>query len=231
VRGAARRLSLSEFTNWVDAVLEAASHVPPHPAREQVTILPLSQMLARPFAALVLPGCDDVRLPAAPEPPGPWTATQRLALGLPSRAELGGAQRAAWAYALQAPACDILWRQGDDSGEPLLPSPLVQALLLEGLASEADDPRAPRELTAAPVPPPTPTGAALPLKRLSASAYATCAPAPTASSRCANWACRKPTSWTPRSTSATSAWAARRAAPLSRGAAAAPKRTQAHGWP
>ncbi len=171
VRGATRRLSLSEFTNWVDAVLEAASHVPPHPAREQVTILPLSQMLARPFAAAVLPGCDEVRLPAAPEPPGPWTATQRLALGLPSRAELGGAQRAAWAYALLTPACDILWRHGDDSGEPLLPSPLVQALLLEGLASEADDPRAPRELTAAPVPPPTPTGAVLPVKRISASAY------------------------------------------------------------
>ena len=113
-------------------------------------------MLARPFAALVLPGCDDVRLPAAPEPPGPWTATQRLALGLPSRAEFGGAQRAAWAYALQAPACDILWRQGDESGEPLLPSPLVQALLLEGLAPESDDPRPPRELTAAPVPPPRP---------------------------------------------------------------------------
>ncbi|WP_413892430.1 PD-(D/E)XK nuclease family protein [Candidatus Skiveiella danica] len=171
VRGAARRLSLSEFTSWVDAVLEAASHVPPHPAREQVTILPLSQMLARPFAALVLPGCDDVRLPAAPEPPGPWTATQRAALGLPSRAELGTAHRAAWAYALQAPACDILWRQGDDSGEPLLPSRLVQALLLEGLAPEADDPRPPRELTAAPVPPPTPSGAALPVKRISASAY------------------------------------------------------------
>jgi ATP-dependent helicase/nuclease subunit B len=84
VRGAARRLSLSEFTSWVDAVLEAASHVPPHPAREQVTILPLSQMLARPFAAAVLPGCDDVRLPAAPEPPGPWTATQRAALGCPA---------------------------------------------------------------------------------------------------------------------------------------------------
>jgi ATP-dependent helicase/nuclease subunit B len=171
VRGAGRRLSLSEFTRWVDAVLEAASHVPPHPAREQVTILPLSQMLARPFAAAVLPGCDEVRLPAAPEPPGPWTATQRLALGLPSRAELGGAQRAAWAYALLTPACDILWRQGDDSGEPLLPSPLVQALLLEGLAPEADDPRPPRELTAAPVAPPTPSGAALPVLRISASAY------------------------------------------------------------
>lgn len=171
VRGAARRLSLSEFTPWVDAVLEDASHVPPHPAREQVTILPLSQMLARPFAALVLPGCDEVRLPAAPEPPGPWTATQRTALGLPSRAELGAAHRAAWAYALQTPACDILWRQGDDSGEPLLPSPLVQALLLDGLTVEPDDPRSPRELSAAPVRPPTPSGAALPLKRISASAY------------------------------------------------------------
>jgi ATP-dependent helicase/nuclease subunit B len=171
VRGAARRLSLSEFTAWVDAVLEAASHVPPHPPREQVTILPLSQMLARPFAAAVLPACDEVRLPAAPEPPGPWTAAQRVAIGLTSRAELGAAHRAAWAYALQAPACDILWRQGDDSGEPLLPSPLVQALLLDGLKPEADDPRPPRELAAAPVLPPTPSGAALPVKRLSASAY------------------------------------------------------------
>ena len=171
VRGAGRRLSLSEFTSWVDAVLEAASHVPPHPPREQVTILPLSQMLARPFAAAVLPGCDEVRLPAAPEPPGPWTASQRVALGLPSRAELGAAHRAAWACALRAPACDILWRQGDDSGEPLLPSPLVQALQLDGLEPEADDPRPPRELTAAPVHPPTPSGAALPVQRISASAY------------------------------------------------------------
>lgn len=171
VRGAGRRLSLSEFTSWVDAVLESASHVPPHPPREQVTILPLSQMLARPFAASVLPGCDELRLPAAPEPPGPWTATQRLALGLPSRAELGGAQRAAWAYALLTPACDILWRQGDDSGEPLLPSPLVQALQLDGLKPEADDPRPPRELAAAPVQPPMPSGAALPVQRISASAY------------------------------------------------------------
>jgi ATP-dependent helicase/nuclease subunit B len=120
VRGAARRLSLSEFTSWADAVLEAASHVPPHPAREQVTILPLSQMLARPFAAAVLPGCDEVRLPAAPEPPGPWTATQRAALGLPSRAELGAAQRAAWANALRTPVVDVLWRTGDEGGEPLL---------------------------------------------------------------------------------------------------------------
>jgi ATP-dependent helicase/nuclease subunit B len=171
LRGAARRLPLSEFTAWVDGVLEAAHHKPPHPAREQATILPLSQMLARPFAAAVLPGCDEVRLPAAPEPPGPWTATQREALGLPSRAELGAAHRAAWAYALATPACDILWRQGDENGEPLLPSPLAQALMLDGLEPEAADPRARRELAAAPEWPPRPVGAALPVARLSASAY------------------------------------------------------------
>ena len=171
LRGAARRLPLSEFTAWVDGVLEAAHHKPPHPAREQVTILPLSQMLARPFAAAVLPGCDEVRLPAAPEPPGPWTATQRAALGLPSRSELGAAHRAAWTYALATPACDILWRQGDDNGEPLLPSPLAQALVLDGLKPEAADPRARRELAAAPEWPPRPVGAALPVSRLSASAY------------------------------------------------------------
>jgi len=171
LRGAARRLSLSEFTAWVDAVLEAAHHKPPHPTREQVTILPLSQMLARPFAAAVLPGCDEQRLPAAPEPPGPWTAAQREALGLPSRSELGAAHRVAWACALATPACDILWRQGDDNGEPLLPSPLVQALMLDGLKPEAADPRARRERAAAPVRPPQPVGAALPVARLSASAY------------------------------------------------------------
>ena len=120
--GAARRLAFSDFTTWVDAVLEAASHVPPHPVREQVTILPLSQMLARPFAAAVLPGCDEARLPAAPEPPGAWTAAQREALGLPSRAALGAAHRAAWQTALATPVCDILWRRSDDSGEPLLPA-------------------------------------------------------------------------------------------------------------
>ena len=169
--GAARRLAFNDFTTWVDAVLEAASHVPPHPLREQVTILPLSQMLARPFAAAVLPGCDEVRLPAAPEPPGAWTATQREALGLPSRAALGAAHRAAWSHALQSPVCDILWRRGDDSGEPLLPSPLVQALMLDGFAAEATDPRPPRELAAAPVLPPQPLGAAVPVSRLSASAY------------------------------------------------------------
>lgn len=171
LRAAGRRLSLTEFTAWVDAVLEASSHVPAHPAAEQVTILPLSQMLARPFGALVVPGCDEVRLPVSPEPPGPWTAAQRAALRLPAREELARVQRAAWQHALQTPACDLLWRAGDEGGEPLLPSPLVQALLLEGANTASADPRASRSLTPAPVARPLPVGDTLPVRQLSASAY------------------------------------------------------------
>lgn len=166
------RLRLSEFTQWVDAVLEAESLVPAHPAREQVTILPLSQMLGRGFAAAVLPGCDEERLPAAPEPQGLWTAAQRRALGLPERDALAQAQRAAFELALRTPVCDILWRVSEAGDRALLPSPLVQALQLDGIGTHAPDPRKRLPLEARPVMPPEPIGAVLPLRELSASAYA-----------------------------------------------------------
>ncbi|MES2424159.1 MAG: PD-(D/E)XK nuclease family protein, partial [Pseudomonadota bacterium] len=173
---ATRRLGLNEFTSWVNAVLEAASFKPAYPAQEQVVILPLSQLLARPFAALVLPGCDEQRLSPSPEPPGNWNAAQRVALGLPSRDELALAQRAAWQHALQTPHCDVLWRAGDDSGEPLLPSLLVQELRLQsaqqtGNAQPGTDARAARSITPQPVLPPQPQGQRLPVSKLSASAY------------------------------------------------------------
>ncbi len=168
---AARRLSLAEFTAWVNEALEAASFVPAYPSDERVVILPLSQLLARPFGALVLPGCDELRLSVSPEPPGPWTAAQRQGLGLPSRETLEGATRAAWRHALQTPCCDLLWRCSDEGGEPLLPSPLVQALQLDNLAAQASDPRSGRELAAQPTLPPQPRAPDLPLTRLSASAY------------------------------------------------------------
>ena len=166
------RMRLGEFTQWVDVVLEAESLVPVHPVREQVTILPLSQMLGRGFAAAVLPGCDEDRLPAAPEPQGLWTAAQRRALGLPERDALAQAQRAAFELALQAPVCDILWRVSDAGDRALLPSPLVQALRLDGLGTDAPDPRERLPLEARPVTPPAADGAPLPVRELSASAYA-----------------------------------------------------------
>ncbi len=168
---AARRLSLAEFSAWVDAVLESGSFAPLSPGEAQVVILPLSQLLVRPFAALVLPGCDEVRMNPAPEPGANWTPMQRAALGLDSREELGRATRAAWRHALTFPHCEVLWRRQDDSGEPLLPSSFVQALQMDSLALAADDVRVARTLATQATLPPLPRGDSLPLRRLSASAY------------------------------------------------------------
>ena len=168
---AQRRMALPEFARWAGDTLEAASYRPPHPAQAQVVVLPLSQLLGRPFAALVIPGADEQRLPAAPEPSGPWTAAQRQALHLPTREDLREAQMAAWALALRVPLVDVLWRTSDDSGEPLLPSPLVQSLQLQELPAPAAEARAARFIPIQPVERPTPRGDQLPAQPLSASGY------------------------------------------------------------
>ncbi len=168
------RMSLQDFSQWANQTLEAASFAPPHPAQAQVVLLPLSQLLGRPVQAVVLPGCDDMRLAVSPEPAGPWTPAQRALLGLPSRAELAQAQRAAWQHALTAPHLDVLWRLSE-GGESLMPSGFVQELLLaKGLVRQSalsPDPRPQRLLTAQPTPQPAPTGQALAISTLSASAY------------------------------------------------------------
>lgn len=168
----ARRLSLAEFTTWVRQVLEAASCSPLYPVDEQVVIVPMNQLLGRQFAALVVPGCDEQHLNPASEPPGRWTAGQRLALGLPSRQTLQASTGAAWQHALQTPVCDVLWRQSDEAGETLLPSTLVQALQLETAAAVAVcDPRCQRSVASAAQRAPQPQGDRLPVSTLSASAY------------------------------------------------------------
>jgi ATP-dependent helicase/nuclease subunit B len=169
---AQRRMDLSEFTQWVNQALEGASFQPAYPEEEQVVILPMSQMLARPFAALVLAGCDEVRLNPNAEPPGVWTAAQRGALGLLSREVLETLVRTAWHHALQTPVCDVLWRTSDEAGETVLPSSLVQLMQMDSdVAREGQDPRARRLVQATPVQPPQPVGAQLPVRHLSASAY------------------------------------------------------------
>ena len=166
------RMDLAELTRWANAALEGASFQPVYPDQEQVVFLPLSQLLARPFAAVVLAGCDEVRLNPGVEPPGLWTPAQRLALGLPSREVLEEAQRAAWANALQAPVCDILWRTADESGEVLQASPLVQWLDYSVVSPSAGpDWRTDLSVVPVPVQAPRPRGDALPLHNLSASSY------------------------------------------------------------
>lgn len=172
-----RRWTIGEFSAWVSGILEAHSFTPEPPADAAVVILPFGQTLGRAFAAMVLPGCDEVRLGAAPEPEGAWTPAQRQGLGLPAREDLTAVLHGAWTAALQAPCCDVLWRCSDGGGEPLLPSPLVQLLLLDAAAGEGDagsdaqDPRLRRQVTVRPTARPAPGGQALPLSRLSASAY------------------------------------------------------------
>ncbi len=61
------------------------AYVAAQAADAPVVVVPLPQLLARPFAAAVLPGCDEKRLQAAPEPSGDWSQAQRDAWGLPTR--------------------------------------------------------------------------------------------------------------------------------------------------
>ncbi len=177
-------MALHEFTGWVNQALEAGKFSPPHPAVEQVVILPLAQLLGRSLQAVVLPGCDEVRLPVSPEPSGPWTSAQRDLLGLPSRDVLARTAREAWHHALQLPHLDVLWRRSE-AGEHLMPSGFVQALLLDEVKAgkqgeqrkpqaqqtTSADPRSLRQVVLTPTARPLPHGDALPVSRLSASAY------------------------------------------------------------
>ena len=166
-----RRMVLADFTRWVNEVLEAARYVPPDTSGALVVVLPMPQVLARPFAALVLPGCDEKRLQPAPEPQGDWTAVQRRTWALPTRESLEMAQRAAWRSALQTPVVDLLWRTGDEGGEPMLASALVLALELDGSGVPGVDARTQRTVVAVPTVRPQPDGRALPVRRLSSTAY------------------------------------------------------------
>jgi ATP-dependent helicase/nuclease subunit B len=168
--GAEGRMGLADFTSWVNQALEAATFKPVHPARAQVIILPLSQLLGHNLQAVVLPGCDELHLQVSPEPAGSWTPAQRELLGLASREAEALAQRAAWCHALQFAHLDVLWRESHN-GERVMPSGFVQELLLQNETKAAEDPRVLRPLQLLPTPRPLPSGEALSVRRLSASAY------------------------------------------------------------
>jgi len=163
------------FTSWVNQALEAQTFSPEHPVAEQVVILPLAQLLGRAMQAVVLPGCDEIRLPVSPEPPGHWTASQRELLGLPTREALARIARHAWDYAMELPHVDVLWRTSE-AGEHLMPSGFVQELLLQrhpwtAPDMPAPDPRRLRAVAAQPTARPLPSGQHLPVAKLSASGY------------------------------------------------------------
>ncbi len=167
----ARAMDAADFGTWLQSLLEGNTFRPEYPAQEQVVILPMSQILARPFAAVVLAGCDEVRLPRVPERNSLWTPTQRLALGLPTRSALGHANEQAFGHALEHPHCAIFWRSSDDAGETIAASPLVRGLLAKGPLPSGQDLRSVRPLVARPVAPPQPSAPDLVPAKLSQSAY------------------------------------------------------------
>jgi ATP-dependent helicase/nuclease subunit B len=79
--------------------------------------------------------------------------------------------------------CDVLWRKSETTGEPVLPSSLVQSLQLNlklaqfnpevkaDAKTEMVEPRLSRQIEANPTPRPQPDGSQLPVTRLSASGY------------------------------------------------------------
>ncbi|MBU3739477.1 MAG: PD-(D/E)XK nuclease family protein [Rhodoferax sp.] len=165
-----RRLGLAQFTSWVRQVLETLSFSPPHSTQPQVRVLPLAQLLGQTAGAVVLAGCDEVRFPARPQPPGPWTSAQRRLLGQPDQDRLAQGVRRAWQHALGFPVVDVLWRRGE-GGETLMPGVLVQQLQLAGAVTPAPDPRDARALPPVTVHRPQPTASDGLPATLSSSAY------------------------------------------------------------
>ena len=173
VAGAKRRhtqLELTAFTAWVRDVLESTRFAPPRQADASVVVLPMAQLLGRTFAAVVVPGCDELNLNPSPEVPGQWTLVQREALGLPSRADLAQMALAAWRGVLAQAHVDVLWRT-QDGGDVRLPSPWVLAAQRQSGLLAGVDPRATWTGDLRVAPPPTPTAQGLLPKTLSASAY------------------------------------------------------------
>lgn len=165
-----RRWPLSAFVAWVRDALEAASFQPAAPEAPQVVVLPMAQLLGRAFAAVVAPGCDEVNLPASPEPTGTWSAAQRAQLGLADRAQLAQAAQAAWTHLLTQPQLQLLWRS-QQQGDAVAAAPWVQALRDPAGADPAPDPRVARTVAVTTQGDPRPSAPDLLPHALSASAY------------------------------------------------------------
>ncbi len=168
-------MPVPEFMGWLDRVLESASFLPAAAPHAAVVITPLERTMLRPFAAIVLPGADEKRLPAtASSGPALLSEAEAMALGLPDRAARMRAQTQAFAQLLHGAPVTLL-RRLDDGGQPLAASPLLARLLLarersgQGWVPVADA-RVRQRFEPQPAAFPLPAAPALLPQRLSASA-------------------------------------------------------------
>ena len=162
-------MSYPDFVQWVNHTLENVTFIPPRPPRPQVVLTPLARVMLRPFAAVVIPGCDDSRLTAPPSLPGFWSEASRMALGLMSRTLWWQRLQAQWVQALRLPQVVLIWRSAEGA-QPLGPATLVQRVLPG--AVEMVDQREGQQQLPDPVWVPSPEpGGRFPVRLLSASAY------------------------------------------------------------
>jgi ATP-dependent helicase/nuclease subunit B len=167
-------MSFTEFSAWVDRVLEQETFRPPSGPGAQVVIVPLARAMLRPFAATVFPGADDKHLGARPSPHALLGDAQTLALGLPDATQRRNAEASAFWQALRSPRVTFLRRRTDGT-EPLAASPLIERLALS-LAHEGrslmpwHDPSHEQMIEPTPVFRSAPAAAGLLPGRLSASA-------------------------------------------------------------
>jgi ATP-dependent helicase/nuclease subunit B len=129
------------YLAWVRAVLEANRFRLKFDAKADsagdddraaiVTVLPLAQMWGRHFDKVVVPSCDERRLPARPRQKSDWSATQREALMLPTADDAAAAQSKAWAWLCSQPKVSLLWQQ-IEGNEKLSKSSLLEVLEMDG---------------------------------------------------------------------------------------------------
>ena len=125
---------------------------PSLPRDEQVVILPFNQLLGRPFAALVLAGCDELRLPPSPEPARHLDrGAARRRWACPRARRWRPKLRAGWRMRCKRRTATCSGARSDDSGEPrAAPAPWCRRCSSKARRRPAHDPRAAREVAAQP---------------------------------------------------------------------------------
>lgn len=168
-------LDLSLFVSWVDQTLEHASFVPTPAPQALVVVTPLSHAVLRPFAAAVFPGADATHW-GAPDGLHPLlTPAQAEVFGLPTQDMALLTQWVSMRQLTRVPRLTLLHRL-NDVDERLLPSPLLERLLLlwesgsPGRPVDGRDVRVPHWVVPLPVHATRPAAPSLLPARLSASA-------------------------------------------------------------
>lgn len=123
------RLNLAQLGQWADWVLEEQEFVPsaPQGLDAEVVITPLTQALARPFAAVVMPAADEQHLGGVPQGMHLLGPKLKESLGLVTPQAQRAALWRGFALLLRVPRVVIL-RRLTQADQPLGPSPLLKRL-------------------------------------------------------------------------------------------------------